>query len=82
MISIVFSFVLSSKERQFRIEQREADGSVKGRKLNISFPISKVYLSNFFTTGQYGYIDNNGKMHLTKYSASEAEGFKAEEVPT
>ncbi|XP_031640604.1 uncharacterized protein LOC116352271 [Contarinia nasturtii] len=49
------------KERQFRVEQREADGSVKG---------------------EYGYIDNDGKMHLTKYSASEADGFKAEEVPT
>lgn len=50
-----------SKERQFRVEQREADGSVKG---------------------EYGYIDEQGKMHLTKYSASEAEGFKAEQIPT
>lgn len=58
-----FSFVClqSSKERQFRIEQREEDGSVKG---------------------EYGYFDRNGKMHLTKYSASIDEGFKAEEVPT
>lgn len=57
----IYLFFLCSKERQFRIEQREADGSVKG---------------------EYGYMDKNGKMHLTKYSASEAEGFRAEEVPT
>lgn len=50
-----------SKERQFRVEQREADGSIKG---------------------EYGYVDQSGKMHLTKYSASEAEGFKSEQVPT
>lgn len=54
-------FVSISKERQFRVEQREADGSVRG---------------------EYGYIDQNGKVHLTKYRASESEGFKAEEVST
>lgn len=32
--------------------------------------------------GKYGYIDDDGQMHLTKYRASADEGFKAEEVPT
>lgn len=55
-----FSFsIFSSKERQFRVEQRDADGSIRGK---------------------YGYVDESGKVHLTKYRASEAEGFKAEEV--
>lgn len=56
----IFQFNLFRKDRQFRTEQREEDGSV---------------------TGEYGYIDNDGKMHLTKYSASEAKGFKSEQMP-
>lgn len=43
VITIFFSLVLSSKERQFRIEQREADGSVKGRKLINSFNSTVIY---------------------------------------
>lgn len=58
---ILFRLKFYSEERQFRIEQREGDGSIKG---------------------EYGYVDKEGKMHLTKYRASEAEGFKAEEVST
>lgn len=50
-----------SKGRQFRIERREANGSV---------------------IGKYGYIDDDGKMHLTKYKASIDDGFKAEEMST
>lgn len=69
-INLIFSFrplplnkskTLSRKERQFRIEQREEDGSVRG---------------------SYGYVDNRGKVHLTKYTASIAEGFKVEQVPS
>lgn len=50
----------SSKERLFRVEQREEDGSV---------------------SGQYGFVDAKGKLHMTKYSASKTEGFKAEQLP-
>lgn len=49
-----------SKERLFRVEQREEDGSVRG---------------------QYGFVDENGKLHMTKYSASKTEGFKSEQLP-
>lgn len=61
-LTYFFLFIFNSirKERQFRTEQREEDGSV---------------------TGEYGYIDNDGKMHLTKYSASKAKGFKSEQIP-
>lgn len=33
-------------------------------------------------SGEYGFIDLKGKIHMTKYTSTKEDGFKSERVPT